>query len=143
MLGYDSRKEDVTIQLVTDTVQMRSLSTSSATTTAVQVCEVMYSIATPTFIFNDTNHATAMFIQALNESIAMGTFDLLLHANSGSTSSWQSVSTVYTVFSTASPTSSPTSTPTYQSTAAASNPANAPTSGFSGASKQRAAELPR
>ncbi len=107
MLGYDSRKEDVTIQLVTDTVQSRrSLSTAAA----VQVCEVMYSIATPTFIFNDTNHATAMFIQALNESIAMGAFDLVLHANSGS--SWQSVSTVYTIFSTASPTSSPTSTPT-------------------------------
>ena len=73
-MGYDSRKEDVTIQLVTDAVQSRrSLSTAA---TAVQVCEVMYSITTPTFIFNDTNHATAMFIQALNESIATGAFDL-------------------------------------------------------------------
>ncbi len=108
MLGYDSRKEDVTIQLVTDAVQSRS----SLAATAVQVCEVMYSIATPTYIFNDTNHATAMFIQALNESIATGAFDLVLHANSGSTSSWQSTSTDYVIFSTVSPTSSPTSTPT-------------------------------
>ena len=108
-LGYDSRKEDITIQLVTDAVQSRrSLSTAAA----VQECEVMYSITTPTFIFNDTNHATAMFIQALNKSIATGAFDLVLHANSGSTSSWQSVTTTYTIFSTASPTSSPTSTPT-------------------------------
>ena len=102
-LGYDSRKEDITIEVVTDVVQRRSLST-------VQECVVKYSIATPTYIFNDTNHATAMFMQAMNESIATGVFDLVLHANAGS--SWQSVTTAYTIFSTASPTSSPTSTPT-------------------------------
>ena len=97
MLGFDVKKEDVTIQLVTDVVQSRrSLST-------MQECMVMYSIATPTFIFNETNHATAMFIQALNESIATGIFDLVLHANSDN--SWQSVTTVYTIFSTAAPTS--------------------------------------
>ncbi len=106
MLGYNSKKEEVTIQLVTDAAQRRSLSATS------QECEVVYSITTHTSIFNNTNHATAMFIESLNESISTGAFDTLLHSNSGSTSSWQSTTTDYVIFGTASPTSSPTSIPT-------------------------------
>ncbi len=107
MLGYDCQYDDVTIQLISSTVQSRSLVSSSISTEEITV---MYSISTPTFIFNDTNQATNMFIQALNESIVTEEFDTLLHGSTGST--WQSVTTTYAIFSTASPTSSPTSTPT-------------------------------
>ncbi len=109
MIGYDSSLDDITIQLVTDSTQSRSLSSLSSPV-GVET-KLMYSIATPTHIFNDTIQATAMFIQVLNESISTGSFDTLLHVNAGSTD-WQSVTTAYVVFSTASPTSSPTSTPT-------------------------------
>ena len=109
MMGYDSRVDDVNIHLVTDVVSRRSQAET------VAEIEFLYSITSPTRIFNDTNRATARFIQSLNESIAMGAFDTLLHANIGTTD-WQSVSTEYVIFSTASPSSSPTSTPTFAPT---------------------------
>ena len=111
MLGYDSEVDDISINLVTDVVSSRSL-LSSVAAAAVET-EIVYSITTPTRIFNDTNYATAMFVQALNESIASGAFDTLLHAGTNNNNNdWQSVKTEYVVFSTASPTSSPSSVPT-------------------------------
>ena len=106
MLGYDSEEDDISINLVSDVVSSRSLSSAAAVET-----EIVYSITTPTRIFNDSNYATAMFIQALNESIASGAFDTLLHTGSNN-NDWQSVKTEYVLFSTATPTSSPSSVPT-------------------------------
>ncbi len=111
MLGYDSKMDDVAIQLVTDAGHNRSLTLFSSETT-VEETLLMYSVSTPTRIFNDTRQATTKFIQVLNESIATGAFDALLRANANNSSMWQSAATVYAIFSTASPTSSPTSTPT-------------------------------
>jgi hypothetical protein len=106
VLGYDCKLEDITIQQVSDPA---STSGSLSLVAAAVETELMYSVITPTRIFNDTNTATALFIQALNESIATGAFDLLLHT-SGNTD-WLSASTAYAIFNTASPTSSPTTIP--------------------------------
>jgi hypothetical protein len=113
MTGYDCKIGDISIQSVNDVSPFfisssRSL-TSSAAAAGVETM-LTYSITTPTFIFDDTNVATEQFIQALNESIATGYFDIMLHSM-GSTE-WQSVSTDYAIFTTASPSSSPTSSPT-------------------------------
>ncbi len=107
MMGFDSNINDVTIEAIADVsmVGRRSL------TAAALEMELVYSIHTPTCVFNDTNHATARFMQALNESIQTGSFDTLLQANVG-TSDFSSVTTDYVIFGTASPTSSPTSLPT-------------------------------
>ncbi len=110
MMGYDSRIDDITINLVNDAVVSRSLSAA----VAVEI-ELFYSITTFTRIFNDTNVATARFIKSLNESIASGAFDTLLRTNVVTTD-WQSVTTDYVIFGTASPSSSPTSAPTYSPT---------------------------
>ena len=105
MLGYDCRLEDITIQQVIDSA---STSRSLTTVAAARGTNVMYSISSPTRIFNNTNTATALFMQALNESIISGAFDTRLRTYSD----WQAVTTDYIILSTASPTSSPTSTPT-------------------------------
>ncbi len=110
MLGYDCKLEDVTIQQVSDYSLVTSRSLSLVAAAAAVDTELMYSVTTPTRIFNDTNTATALFIQALNESIATGVFDALLRTSGNA--DWLSASTNYVIFSTASPTSSPTSTPT-------------------------------
>ena len=109
MMGYDSKVDDITINVVNDAVVSRSLSA-----VAVEI-ELFYSITTFTHVFNDTNVATAQFIKSLNESVASGSFDTLLHTNAVTTD-WQSVTTDYVIFGTASPTSSPTSAPTYSPT---------------------------
>ena len=57
MLGYDSEVDDISINLVTDVVSSRSLLSSVAAAAAVET-EIVYSITTPTRIFNDTNSAT-------------------------------------------------------------------------------------
>ncbi len=103
MLGYDSELDDISIQTVTD---ISAAPSSRLLTAATIETEVVYTITTPTSIFNDTNMATAQFIRALNETIATGAFDRFLRGM-GSTE-WQSVTTEYVIFSTASPTSSPT-----------------------------------
>ncbi len=117
MMGYDSQMDAISIQLVTDVAVSRYL----VATTSAEI-ELVYSIGTPTSIFNDTNHATARFIQALNESIITNAFDTLLRAASND---WVSVTTDYVIFSTASPTSTPTSSPTSSPT---STPTSSPTS---------------
>ena len=122
MLGYNSEVDDISINLVTDVVSSRSL-LSSVAAAAVET-EIVYSITTPTRIFNDTNYATAMFIQVLNQSIASDAFDTMLHTGTNN-NDWQSVKTEYVIFSTASPTSSPSSVPTSSPT---SSPSSVPTS---------------
>ncbi len=114
MIGYDCHEDDIDIQLVTDTsyVPSRFLTATSNETTLI------YSVNTPTRVFNDIHQATAWFIQALNESVTTGAFDTLLHAEaaSGSLTDLQSATTAYITFSTASPTSSPTSVPSFSPT---------------------------
>ncbi len=107
MLGFDSSVEDITIQQVADVTDAHI----HARVAAVVEAKIMYSVATPTRIFNDTNYAITMFIQALNESIVTGVFDAQLRINAGTTD-LQSVTTDYVIFSTAAPTSAPTSVPT-------------------------------
>ncbi len=104
MMGFNSVVDAVSIQLVTDVAASRYLVATTAAET-----ELVYSISTPTRIFDNNNHATARFIQALNESIVTSAFDTLLRAAGND---WQTVTTEYVIFSTASPTSSPTSLPT-------------------------------
>ena len=104
MMGYDSTVEDVSIELVTDV----SVAGSRSLVSAAAKTELVYSIATPSRIFNDTKTATARFIQSLNESITTGVFDAVLR--DAGTNDFQAVATEYVIFSTASPTSLPTST---------------------------------
>ncbi len=118
MTGYDCKVDDVSVHLVNDV---------TIVPTTLAAIRILYSITTPTQIFNDTNVATAMFIKALNESIVTRAFDTLLHVNTVGTneSDWQSVTTDYVIFSTAAPTSSPSSSPTSSPT---SMPTSIPTS---------------
>ncbi len=113
MMGYDSTVEDVRIELVTGV----SVAGSQSLVSAAAKTELVYSITTPSRIFNDTSMATARFIQSLNESITTGMFDAVLR--DAGTNELQAVATEYVIFSTASPTSLPTST---------SQPSSTPTS---------------
>ncbi len=109
MTGYDSKLSDINIHSISDVkVVRRHLSAASTETTLV------YSVTTPTRVFQDMTQATTSFIQALNESIVTGAFDATLRINAASvnTTTWLSVTTDNVIFSTAAPTSSPTSTPT-------------------------------
>ena len=114
MLGYDSELDDISIQTVTD---VSAVPSSRLLTAAAIETKVVYTITTPTSIFNDTNMATTQFIQVLNETIATGAFDSVLRGMGSA--EWQSVTTEYAIFNTASPTSSPSSSPTSVATSSA------------------------
>ncbi len=106
MMGYDSKVSDISIHSITD------LSTSSQSQSATET-KLVYSVTTHTRVFADINLATTQFIQALNQSIATGAFDTLLHANAAGENITHllSVTTEYVIFNTASPTSMPSALP--------------------------------
>ncbi len=87
----------------------------SALTNDTSALTLLYSVKKDTYVFNDVELATAAFITALNDSLSTGEFDTEVRMN-GAGSGLQSVTTLYALFTTASPTSSPTSTPTSQPT---------------------------
>ncbi len=117
-IGYDLREADVTIV----SSKMGDSHTSAFVSTPTDTLTLYYYIDSVTYIFTDSDAATHIYMQALQDAISNGMFDGLLHAYSVSNNSTLASSTASTAsLNTAGPTSLPSSTPTMPPTKAPVN----------------------